>query len=344
MKRGFTMKRSLRRFFDVTVPLAVVLYVVTGIAVTSSAQTVLRFGGSFPIDHHCTRGQEYFAKLVTGKTDKVKIEVYPASQLFNDKDLVRAVSTGAADMGILTPGVITGQVPIFLASDIPFLFSSRDHVHRWIDSEVGEIYREALKKKNFHMIYWIDFSIFGIASTKPIKTLEDFKGRRIRGVGEMAVEGLRALGAASTFISSSEVYLALQRNTIDGAISGWSTFYDRKYYEVTKYLTDPGLALGVMVVAMNAPAWEKLPKDVQDIIMAAGKEAQAWGRQECEKADSRDLEQLKKKGMEYYEVPQKERERWKEATYKTCTEVFLKRVEDQGKAKRVLELAEKSRK
>lgn len=305
--------------------------------------TVLRYAGSFPINHHCTRGQELFAKLVMEKTNKVKIEVYPASQLFADKDMPRAVSTAVLDIGILTPGLITGQIPLILANDIPFLFKDRAHMHRWVDSEVGEIFRQEFEKKGYHLLYLMDFSGFGLASTKPIKTLEDFKGKRIRGMGEMAVEGLRALGAAPTFISSGEVYLALQRNTIDGGMSGWTTFYERKYYEVAKYLTDPGYSVGAMMVAVNKKIWDGLPKDVQEIMMAAGKEAQAWGRKECEKMDIQDLQELKEKGMQYYVVPEKERERWRAASIGPCTEIFLKRIDDQQKGKRILEIAEKLR-
>jgi TRAP-type C4-dicarboxylate transport system substrate-binding protein len=78
-------------------------------------------------------------------------------------------------------------------------------------------------------------------------------------------------------------------------------------------------------------------------MMAVGKEAQVWGRKECEKMDIQDLEELKKKGMQYYVVPEKERERWKAASVGVCTEIFLKRIDDPQKGKRILEIAEKLR-
>jgi tripartite ATP-independent transporter DctP family solute receptor len=307
----------------------------------AETQTILRYAGWHPINHHVTRGQELYARLVMDKTKKVKIEVYPASQLFSDKDLVRALSTGAVDMGVMPTGLVTGQIPLLLAFDIPFIFKDRSHSHRWIDSEVSQMIDQEFEKRGYHIIYWMDFGLFGFASTKPLRTLEDFKDKRIRGPGEMMVESLRALGAAPTVIGSGEVYLALQRNTIDGAISGWTSFFERKYYEVSKYLTDADYTIGLFPITINKKIWDGLPKDVQAVMTQAGKEAQTWGRKECEKSDNEDLEQLKKKGMQYYHVPEKERDRWKAAATKPCIDIFLKRLDDQEKGKKVLEIADK---
>ena len=338
------MKRSSQFPFFMAVLFALMFSLVIQLSVASAAETTtLRFAGWHPIGHHCTRGQELYAKLVMEKTNKVKIEVYPAAQLFSDKDMVRALSTGAVDMGVMATGAATGAIPALLFNDIPFTFKDRAHFHRLIDSEVGEILKQEFEKKGYHFVYWMDFGAFGFASKMPLKTLEDFKGKRIRGPGEMMVEGIRALGASPTFLGSGEVYMALQRNTIDGAISGWTTFFERKYYETTKYLTDAEYVIGTMGILMNKKVWEGLPEDVQTIMMAAAKEAQAWGRKECEKMDHEDLEQLKKKGMQYYYVPEKERDRWKAATTKVCTELFMKRIDDPQKGKRMLEIAEKLR-
>ena len=157
-------------------------------------QIILRYAGWHPIIHDVTLGQELYARLVMEKTKKVKIEVYPATrQLFSDKDLVRALSTGAVDMGVMPTGLVTGQIPLLLAFDIPFIFKDRSHSHRWIDSEVSQMIDQEFEKRGYHIIYWMDFGTFGFASTKPLRTLEDFKGKRIRGPGEMMVESLRAL-------------------------------------------------------------------------------------------------------------------------------------------------------
>jgi tripartite ATP-independent transporter DctP family solute receptor len=345
IKREVPMKRFSKCSFLMIIFFVLMASFVAQMSVVSAAETtVLRFAGSWPVNHHCTRGQEFYAKLVMEKTNKVKIQVYPASQLFSDKDMVRAVSTGAVEMGVLVPGFMTGQVPYMLANDLLYLFKDRNHNHRWVDSpEVGEILKQEFEKHGYHLIYWMDFGALGLASTKPIKTLEDFKGKRIRAAGEMLVEGLQTLGASPTVMGSGEVYTAIQRNTIDGAISGWASFYERKYYEVAKYLTDGKLPVGLLMVTINKKIWDGLPKDVQAIMMEAGKEAQAWGRKECEKEDNGVIDELKKKGMQLYVVPDKELDRWKAASTKACIDIFMKRVEDPQKGRRLLEIAEKLR-
>ena len=329
--------------------LMIVLLVLTSCLITpltlvSAAETtILRFAGHHPLNHHCTRGMELYSKLVMDKTNKVKIEVYPASQLFSDKDLVRALPTGAVEMGVMHTGAVSGAIPSVLFTDLPFFYRDRAHWHRVIDSKAGEILKQDFEKRGCQFLYWMDFGRLDFASKTPLRTIEDFKGKRIRAPGEMQVEGIRALGASPTFLGNAEVYLALQRNTIDAATSGPTSFWERKYYEVTKYLTNAEYQFGVFGVLMNKKIWEELPKDVQAIMLEAGKEAQAWGRKECEKMDDECVETLKKKGMEYYYVPEKERDRWRAATSKVCIDLFLKRVGDPDKGKTILEIAEKLR-
>ncbi len=311
-------------------------------APSENAPMVLRYAGWHPIGHHCTEGQELFAKLVMERTKKVKIEVYPSSQLFSDKDLVRALSTGTVEMGVMPTGLVTGQMPLLLIFDVPFLYMGREHSHRFLDDpEVNRIINKEFEKRGYHLIYWMDFGSFGFASTKPLKTLEDFKGKRVRGPGEMMTEAIKSFGAAPVMMGSGEVYMALQRGTIDAGISGWTSLYERKYYEVSKHLTDANYGMGFFPITMNKKAWDSLPKDVQAIMTQVGKEAQLWGRKECEKSDIQDLDNLKKKGMEYYKVPEPERERWVAAT-KSCVDLYLKRTgNDQDKAQKLLERVQK---
>jgi tripartite ATP-independent transporter DctP family solute receptor len=338
------MKIVRRASFLMIVLLVSMCFLIMQVPLALAADvTVLRFAGSHPIGHHCTRGMELYAKLVHERTSKVKIEVYPASQLMSDKDLVRGLPSGAVEMGVMHTGAASGLMPSILFVDLPFFYKDRAHWHRVIDSKAGDAIKPDFEKKGMQFLYWMDYGRLDYASKVPLKTLEDFKGKRIRAPGEMQVEGLRAMGAAPTFMGNAEVYLALQRNTIDGAVSGTTSFWERKYFEVTKYLTNAEYQFGVFTVLMNKKIWDGLPKDVQSIMLEAGKEAQAWGRKECEMEDDECLENLKKKGMQYYYVPDTERERWRAATTKVCIDVYTKRVGDPEKCKLILDMAEKTR-
>jgi len=316
-----------------------------GIPYTQAAdpEITLRFAGNLPVNHFVTHSQEFYAKLIMERTKgKVKVDVFPAGQLFSDKDLLRALPAGAVDMGEVTAPQWTGIVPLWLFWDMPLYFKDRAHWSRVVDSEVGEIMKKELldRKAGVKVLYWMHFGSSGFASKTPLKTLEDFKGKRIRGTGEIVLEAIKALGAAPVFMGGGEVYMALQRGTIDGANSGVSSFWERKYFEVTKYISCPDFTLGMFTVLINQKKWDSLPGDIQKAMLEAADEAKLWTRKECEKADNEALALLKEKGMDIYDPPEKEKARWKEAC-KPLMDNFLKRAGEKGKM--VLEMGEKLR-
>jgi tripartite ATP-independent transporter DctP family solute receptor len=337
------MKRSIGNKSFLVLVMCFVVFSFSGIRSSEAAsdQIVLRFAGNLPANHFVTRGQEFYAKQVEAKTKgKVKIEVYPAGQLFSDKDLVRALPNGAVDMAEATCPQWTGIEPLWLILDLPYFFKDRPHWHRVVDSQVGTILKEEFEKKSgVKVLYWMDYGSSAFASKTPLKTLEDFKGKRIRGTGEPVLKGIQAMGASPVFMGGGEVYLALQRGTIDAANSGLSSFWERKYYEVTKYISAPDFTLGMFVVLINKKKWDSLPADVQKSMLEAAEEAKQWGRVECEKADTEAVTLLKGKGVEIYDPPEKEKARWRALMKPLHHEFYISRGGD--KAKALLEMAEK---
>jgi tripartite ATP-independent transporter DctP family solute receptor len=298
----------------------------------SSEIILLRLSGGTTVDTEVHRMNLLFAKLVAERTQgKVKIEVYPAQQLFNYKDLMQALPAGSVDMADTLCGYWTGIVPMFLIMDIPFNYKSRSQWYKVVDSQPGEILKEEFEMKaGVKLLRWMDAGLVGIISRVPLKTLEDFRGKRIRGVGEMNLEMLKAMGASPVFIGPGEVYMGLQRGTIDGAIAAVETFYTRKYYEVAKYISCPTLLLGTCAVGINKKRWDTLPKDVQRVIAVAAKEVEALERQGIEKSDQEYLRLLKEKGVDIYDPAGNERDRWKEAC-KGLNDFAIKRAGEKAK-------------
>lgn len=337
------MERLGKRIFLVTFLLMPMFCLFMQLSLASAADvTVLRFASFYPVNHYSTKSMELYAKHVMEKTNKVKIEIYPAGQLFSDKDLVRALPEGAVEMAVMHSGLVSGLIPSVSLGEFPFLHKDLAHLHRVQDSKAGDIIKQDFERKGMQFLYWLDTGLLIFVSRMPLNTLGDFKGKRIRAAGVMHVGAIRALGAAPTILGTADVYMALQRNTIDGSVSTISGAWERKYYEVSKYITDCTLHYGSYTVVMNKKIWDGLPRDIQAIMLEAAKEVQTWVRKESEKEDKESLERLKKKGMEYYYVPEKERERWKDATTEACKEDFLKRV-GQDKGKTILEIPEKLR-
>jgi tripartite ATP-independent transporter DctP family solute receptor len=312
-------------------------------AAAAGPEITIRYAGDLPIGNHLTRTQEFFAKRVAEITKgRVKVEVYPAGQLFAAKDYVKAVPSGAVDMAQSLMGQWTGLAPIFMITDIPLLYDGWEHIWRALDApDIGDVMKKEGEKAGIRLLFWTQDASAGFVSKTPLKTVDEWKGKRIRSYTELASYTIKALGGTPAFMGGGEVYMALQRGTVDGAISTLSSFYDRKYFEVTKYLTIPSVTGPIYGGVMNIKRWETLPADVKDMLLAAGKDTQEFARKEVVRMDRESVEQLKAKGMDVYPLPKEERERWKKISVPQVEKVVLERLGDRGK--RMIEMAEKLR-
>ena len=313
-----------------------------GFSKAVAAETMtLRYAGDLPVGNHLTRGQEFFAERVKEiSKGRVSIEVYTAGTLFTAKDFTKALPAGAVDMAQSLITLWSGLVPAANFTDMPLFFDNWPHAWRVYDSEVGEILRKEMEKAGVKVLFWMQDGKAGFASKRPLNTLNDFKGKRIRAPGELMSHTIRALGGVPTFMGGGEVYLALQRGTVDGAISSLTSFVDRKYYEVTKYVTEPNFAFGLYACMINLNKWNSLPPHIQKILLAAGQKTQEWGRKEVEKSDLAALDELKKKGMEIHFLQKTEKEAWRKA----CKPVYDLVIQKAGPlGPKMFELANKLR-
>lgn len=312
-----------------------------GIRVSAGTEIILRYAGNMPIQHHVTQGQELYAKLIMEKAKgKVKVEVYPAGQLYSDKDMTTALPSGAVDMGAVTNDQWTGLVPGLMVLQLPLFYDNRQHWWRTMDGEAGKILSNELEKVGVKLLYWMDYGAIEIATKFPLRKLEDLKGKKMRGFGETSVKYLGLLGASPTFLGGGEMYMALQRGVVDGTYSGTTSFYDRNIYEVTKYVNIGPHNFSPYPILINLKKWNQLPSDIQKAMLETAPQAQEWGRKECETKDFECLELLKKKGMEVYVLPPDEKKRWREAS-RGIIEIFYKRAGDVGR--RLIKLAENAR-
>lgn len=295
---------------------------------------------ALPANHPVAKGVETFISKVKDKTKgEVVITSFPAGQLYNDKTMNDAIMTGGVDMGLNTVGRWATIIPAMEVFDVPFVFPGYEKVDSAIDGGMGKILEEEMAKKHVKVVYWADYGFVQYANNKkPIKKPEDFKGLKIRGYSELASETIKALGASPVTMGAGEVYMALQRGTIDGQSSGAPAMRDRKMYEVTKFLTVTNHASPEFVVAMNDKSFAKMNETQQKAFMEAAKEVRDILRKNAKAEDLKGLEDLKAKGMEIYVVPENEIKAWQEAT-KPVWDIFTKHAGEQGK--KILEMCTK---
>jgi len=307
-------------------------------------QFTLRYAGNLPVNHNVSQSMELFAKLVADKTGGlVKIEVFPAAQLFSDKDMAKAIPEGALDIGTNPLESWTGLVPAALVSGLSLYYKDRAHHIRFEDAAGGELLKQELEKKGMKFINWL-WTVEGgyFCTNKPISKAEDFKGLKIRTHGEMPSEAVKAVGATPVFMGGGEVYLALQRGTVDGTNAGASNLVERKFYEVTKYITYvPGFQFVTQGVLMNRKKWDSIPADLQKAILAAGQETQKWNRDAEAKDELTAVEFLKQRGQAPSTLAAQEIEKMKTAAKPPVVDYCLKRTGDLGK--KMLEEVERVR-
>ena len=295
-------------------------------------KATIRLAYNLPQDHHISKGIEQFAKDVTEKSGgAVNVQVYPAGQLLSDKDMNQSILTGGVEMGVNSATLWESTVPAMGIFDVPYVFTNYEKAGEAINGEFGDKLRTAMEKKGAKALIFADYGYAQFANNKrPLKSPADFKGLKIRSIGDIPSEMIKAYGASPVFLGGGEVYMALQRNTVDGATSGTTAMLQRKYDEVAKYLTINNYSYLEFILAVNLDFWNGLPEKTQTLLNEEAKETEEWIRNQAKVEDESTAKQLEEKGMEVYRVPAEDLPEWKEAA-KPAWDAFLKNGGDLGK-------------
>jgi len=312
-----------------------ILGIFVGLILTSnlawSKEIVLRYAGQMPVTHHLTQSDQRFAKMVGEKTNgKVKVEVYPAGQLYKGSSILKSVMSGAIEMGITYNGTWTGSVPLMDLFDINFLFKDYGQVEKAWRGKIGDKLRAEMEKYN---VKALGFGAYGesfclLNKKRPLKSPDDFRGLKIRANQPMAADSVKALGASPVMMSSSEVYMALQRGTVDGATSGPTTFVKRKWFEVADYVTIASASYSLWPIMINLKVWNKLPKDVQKVLQDAAADATRYTIQRADGEDDTAIKFMSEK-LKLHTLSDQERKAWKDAM-RPVREKFLDRTGKDG--------------
>ncbi len=245
-----------------------------------------------------------FAKMVGERSNgRIAIKVFPAAQLGSELELAQGLRLGTVDFTATSVGNIASLVPKVAILGAPYIFDDIDHRQRVISQ--GSDFYKALADYVDHSqagIKMLGITTAGVRSLynskKPVHTLEDLKGMKVRTLtSEAQVEGWRNLGALPTPIAFAELYSALQTGVVDGAENSPEFLYLMKHYEQAPYysLTEHMMATGLFMVSERV--WKKLPEDLQKIVLQAGAEATAKEQQFDMKNSEGYMEKLKALGV-----------------------------------------------
>lgn len=263
------------------------------------------------------KAADYFKKIAEERTKgAVKVEVYPNSQLYKDREEMEALQIGAVQM--LAPSLAKfGPLGVraFELYDLPYIFPNKETLYRVMDGDIGKKLFGMLDAKGLTGLAYWDNGFKQMSANKPIKTVADFKGLKLRIQSSKVLEAqMKALGANPQVMAFSEVYSALQQGVVDGTENPMSNLYTQKMHEVQKYLTlsDHGY-LGYAVI-VNKGFWDGLPADIRATLNKAMADATVYERKIAQDENDDSLAAVKKAGTtEVYVLPYKDRVLWHQA-------------------------------
>ena len=183
--------------------------------------------------------------------------------------------------------------------------------------------------KTVHVMFYGSLFDFG-NNKQQMRAAADFDGMKIRGYGRLAAEGLRALGASPVVMSPGEMYLAIQRGTIDGAITGVTSLKSRKIWEVVKYSTITGATFGVMAVNISQTKWDALSEAHQVALLQAGQEVFEWSVAVSAERDKEAFEFLIDQGVDTYRLTAGDKAEWRKL-FKPAYDAWEERAGDEEK-------------
>lgn len=242
-------------------------------ASTASAQT-LRSADIHPDGYPTVEAVKWIgAELAKATNGRLNIQVFHSAQLGQEKDTIEQTQFGVIDMNRINMAPFNGLIPETGIPALPFLFRSVEHMHKTMDGPIGD---EILATFEKHQLIGLAFYDSGARSfynsKRPINTLEDMKGLKIRvQQSDLFIDLIKALGANPTPMPFGEVYSALQTGVVDGAENNWPSFESTRHFEVAKYYSISEHSMSPEILAMSKITWDKLSADDKTLVRSTAK-------------------------------------------------------------------------
>lgn len=250
-----------------------------------------------PLDVALNKWKELIKEKSKGT---MEIELFPSSQLGSKNDLIDQMIAGEpvmtladgafyADRGVKDFGIVFG----------PYLFDNWDECWKLTKSEWYGEQSKKLEEKGLKLVTsnWI-YGDRHTLTTKPVKTVDDLKGLKIRVPNNtIQVKGFEIIGATPTPMPLGDVYTALQQGTIDGLENPLPVLYNGKFQEVAKYLILDGHVKNFTTWICGTKFFNNLSKEQQDLLISTGNEAGIYNNELQAKAEKDVLEKFKKEGV-----------------------------------------------
>jgi C4-dicarboxylate-binding protein DctP len=283
----------------------------------AQAPIVIKFSHVVAPDTPKGKGAQRFKELAEQRTGgRVKVEVYPNSQLYKDKEELEALQLGSVQM--LAPSLAKfGPLGVkeFEVFDLPYLFKDTDAFRAVTDGQLGADLFKKLEPKGIKGLAYWDNGFHIMSANKPLHNVADFKGMKMRIQSSKVLDAqMRALGAIPQVMAFSELYQALQSGVVDGTEGVPSNFYTQKIFEVQKHMTLSNHGHLAYALIVNKKFWDGLPADIRTQLESAVKDSTIYANAIASTENGRALEGIKASGKTTIYTPTAaETNEWKKA-------------------------------
>ncbi|WP_338319707.1 TRAP transporter substrate-binding protein, partial [Bradyrhizobium ottawaense] len=245
------------------------------------------------------KGAEKFKELAEKYTGgKVKVEVYPNSTLYKDKEELEALQLGSVQM--LAPSNSKfGPLGIreFEVFDLPYILPDLKTLRKVTEGPLGTRLLKLLDAKGITGLAYWDNGFKQMSANKKLIAPVDYQGVKFRIQSSRVLQAqFKALSSLPQVMAFSEVYQALQTGVVDGQENTWSNIYTQKMHEVQKYITETNHGYIGYVVIVNKKFWDDLPADIREQLTKAMKEATDFSNAQSQKENDDALAEIKKSG------------------------------------------------
>src|SRR6187431_263889 len=248
-------------------------------------------------------------KLEAATNGRLSIQMYPSMQLGGEKEMIEQAQVGALAIARISVGPMGPIVPEMNVFNLPFMFRDDAHMEKVIDGPIGDELLKKLSESKANLIglCWMNAGTRNVYnSKKPIQTVNDLKGLKIRMMGNpVFVDTMNSLGGNGVAMGFDQLINAMQTGVVDGAENNEPTYDSGQHYRYAKYYSKTGHLMIPEILVFSKKSWDGLSKDDQALVMKLAKEAQQEQRKLWYESEKKPIKKMAEAGAVMNEVADK---------------------------------------
>ena len=294
--------------------MAVMLAGCGGNAPGSDSEITIKIGTVTSENAPVSKALMHMKEELEEKSDgRIFVQLYFGGQLGGEQEMLELARVGDIQMVTSAHLNMSGTIHSLAALESYFLFDNYDHAFRFMDSPGGQAMLDAYQQMDMQGLGFFPNGFRQFTNNKrPIESVQDLKGLKIRGYSPVQIAAWEALGLNMTAVNWNELFTSMQQNLVDGQESALSSIYEQKFYEVQHYISLTSHLISSDILVCNQPWLESLSTDDQKLIEDAVANAVTFHRENLVEQENTYIQAFEEYGTQVNEVPQETRDQMKQ--------------------------------